>query len=81
VILAEMELAYGVLMGTAILFGGAAVFVLSWAFRNGQMSNFARGATSIFDPDEPVGQPTDQTLAPDHDPTGGTRSSHDDPLD
>jgi hypothetical protein len=69
-ILAEMELAYTVLLGSAMIFGGAAVLALAWAFRNGQMSNFARGATSIFDPDEPVGEVTDQTLAPRTDDKG-----------
>lgn len=64
-IFAELELAYAVLMVTVVIFGGAAAAALAWAFRNGQMSNFARGATSIFDPDEPVGEVTDQVLDSD----------------
>jgi hypothetical protein len=64
-IFAQAEFAFAVLIVVSIIvFGGAAVWGLSWAFRNGQMSNFARGATSIFDPDEPVGEVTDRALAP-----------------
>jgi len=46
-------------VGSIICFGGAAVLALGWAFRNGQFDNFQRGALSIFDADEPVGEPTD----------------------
>lgn len=46
-------------VGSIILFGGAAVMALGWAFRSGQFDNFQRGALSIFGPDEPVGEPTD----------------------
>lgn len=47
------------ILGSIVLFGGAAVLALGWAFRNGQFENFDQGARSIFDPDEPVGEPTD----------------------
>lgn len=47
------------ILGSVICFGGAAVVALGWAFRNGQFENFQRGALSIFDVDEPVGEPTD----------------------
>jgi hypothetical protein len=64
-ILAQVEFAHAVLLVVSIIvFGGGAVWALSWAFRDGQMSNFARGATSIFDPDEPIGEVTDRALAP-----------------
>ena len=43
----------------SLLFSGAAVLALGWALRSGQFENFERGARSIFDPDEPVGEPTD----------------------
>lgn len=46
-------------VGSIVLFGGAAVLALGWAFKNGQFENFDRGARSIFGPDEPVGEPTD----------------------
>ncbi len=49
----------GTVVGSIILFGGAAVLALGWAFRTGQFDNFQRGALSIFGPDEPVGEPTD----------------------
>jgi cbb3-type cytochrome oxidase maturation protein len=46
-------------VGSVVLFGGAAVLAMGWAFRSGQFENFDRGARSIFGPDEPVGEPTD----------------------
>lgn len=45
--------------GSILFFGGAAVLALAWAFREGQFEDFHTGARSIFDPDEPIGQPTD----------------------
>jgi cbb3-type cytochrome oxidase maturation protein len=47
------------IMGSIVMFGGAAVLALGWAFRTGQFDNFDRGARSIFGPDEPVGEATD----------------------
>jgi cbb3-type cytochrome oxidase maturation protein len=49
----------GTLLGSIVLFGGAAALAFGWALRNGQFENFERGARSIFGPDEPVGEPTD----------------------
>lgn len=46
-------------VGSIVLFGGAAVLALGWAFKSGQFENFDRGAKSIFGPDEPIGEPTD----------------------
>lgn len=46
-------------VGSIICFGGATILALGWAFRNGQFENFQRGALSIFDADEPVGETTD----------------------
>jgi nitrogen fixation-related uncharacterized protein len=46
-------------VGSIVVFGGAAVLALGWAFRNGQFENFQQGSLSIFGPDEPVGEPTD----------------------
>lgn len=48
-----------VVVGSVVLFGGATVLALGWAFRAGQFDNFQQGAASIFGPDEPVGEPTD----------------------
>ena len=45
---------------SVLMFGAATALALAWAFRNGQLENFHRGATSIFDPDEPVGEVTDR---------------------
>lgn len=50
---------FATVVGSIVLFGGAAVLALGWAFRNGQFDNFDRGSKSIFGPDEPVGEPTD----------------------
>ena len=46
-------------VGSIVLFGGAAVLAMGWAFRDGQFDNFQQGARSIFGPDEPVGEATD----------------------
>jgi cbb3-type cytochrome oxidase maturation protein len=46
-------------VGSIVLFGGATVLALGWAFRSGQFDNFQKGAQSIFGPDEPVGEITD----------------------
>jgi hypothetical protein len=46
-------------VGSIVLFGGAAVLAMGWAFRDGQFDNFQQGALSIFGPDEPVGEMTD----------------------
>lgn len=46
-------------VGSVVLFGGATVLALGWAFRDGQFDNFQQGAASIFGPDEPVGESTD----------------------
>lgn len=55
-----MTLFYIILGGSVLLFGASAVYALSWAIRRGQLENFQRGATSIFDPGEPLGQITDR---------------------
>ena len=50
---------FATVVGSMLLFGGGAVLALSWAFKNRQFENFDRGARSIFDADEPIGEPTD----------------------
>lgn len=52
-------LAMGIVVGSIVVFGGAAVLAMGWAFRHGQFENFQQGALSIFGPDEPVGEVTD----------------------
>ncbi len=54
-----MNLIYLLVLSSAFLFGGVAVAALVWAIRGGQFDNMQRGATSIFDPDEPIGRRTD----------------------
>jgi len=49
----------GTVVGSVMLFGGATVLALGWAFRDGQFDNFQQGALSIFGPDEPVSEMTD----------------------
>lgn len=50
---------FATVIGSIVLFGGAAVLALGWAFKNGQFDNFDQGSKSIFGPDEPIGEPTD----------------------
>ncbi len=45
------------LIATAL--SASAVYALYWSSRHGQLRDFERGARSIFDDAEPVGQPTD----------------------
>ena len=44
----------------ATTFFVATAIALHWAHKNGQFSNLDKGARSIFDDDEPLGQVTDQ---------------------
>jgi hypothetical protein len=55
-----MKLAYLLIWGSMMMFGASAVWALVLAIRRGEMSDFQAGAESIFDQDEPVGQPTDE---------------------
>lgn len=43
----------------ALLITSSAVVALRWAVKTGQFRNFDKGAESIFDDDEPLGQPQD----------------------
>ncbi len=52
------------IVGSIVMFGGAAVMAMGWAFRNGQFDNFQQGSQSIFGPDEPIGEPTDDFPKP-----------------
>jgi cbb3-type cytochrome oxidase maturation protein len=54
-----VALAYILIFGFVILLGLSVVGGFVWAARTGQFHDFQRGATSIFDPDEPLGRPTD----------------------
>jgi nitrogen fixation-related uncharacterized protein len=54
-----MTLMVFVIWGFAVACGLTAVAALVWAIRSGQMRGFGRGATSIFDDEEPVGRMTD----------------------
>lgn len=55
-----MSVFYVVAFGLLALFGASAVYGLVWAVRTGQLREFGRGATSIFDEEEPVGRMTDR---------------------
>ncbi len=46
--------------GVALLLGASSVAALIWAVTSGQLAEFQKGATSIFDDDEPIGQMTDE---------------------
>ncbi len=43
-------------------FSASVIYALWWALRGGQMSDFQKGATSIFDEEEPIGRVTDTLL-------------------
>ena len=46
-----------VLMAVAVM--ASAVYALYWAVKTGQFREFEKGATEIFDDEEPQGRPTD----------------------
>lgn len=50
---------YAIIFGIISAFGAMTIWALWWAMRAGQFSDFQRGATSIFDEEEPVGKRTD----------------------
>ncbi len=54
-----MTFVYLLIWGTWIAFGISTVWALSWAVRQGHLSNFDDAARSIFDEEEPIGQMTD----------------------
>ncbi|MGA1205562.1 MAG: hypothetical protein ACO3ZW_07115 [Opitutales bacterium] len=41
------------------IFFAAAALALHWAHKHGQLSNLDKGARTIFDEDEPMGEVTD----------------------
>ncbi len=50
---------YAVVLPMAVLFFAFTVYALYWSSRHGQLRAFETGAESIFDDEEPIGQPTD----------------------
>ena len=50
---------YTVAFLIALAISGTAVYALYWSSKHGQLRDFERGATSIFDQEEPVGEMTD----------------------
>ncbi len=54
-----MAAAYLLIFGSTLLMGCTALIGLWWASKTGQFRDMRGGAESIFDKDEPVGQPTD----------------------
>ncbi len=53
-----------VIVAVALIAGALALAAFFWAIHTGQFSvkHMEEGALTIFDSDEPVGTPTDQTL-------------------
>lgn len=51
-----------VAMPMSVLIVASAVYALYWASKKGQLRNLDEGAKVIFDDEEPLGKPTDQTL-------------------
>ncbi|MHC4931795.1 MAG: cbb3-type cytochrome oxidase assembly protein [Planctomycetota bacterium] len=54
-----MSLYYVLVFGIIALFSATVIWALWWALRGGQFSDFAKGAHSIFDDEEPPGRITD----------------------
>ena len=54
-----MSLYYVLVFGIIALFSATVLWALWWALRGGQFSDFAKGAHSIFDEEEPTGRVTD----------------------
>ena len=54
-----MKWTYLLIWGSWIVFGATTVWALAWAIRSGQFSQIQKGARSIFDEEEPIGQMTD----------------------
>jgi nitrogen fixation-related uncharacterized protein len=50
---------YGLTFLVAVAITGSAVYALYWSSRKGQLRDFEKGAASIFDEKEPIGEPTD----------------------
>ena len=50
---------YTIAFLVALALSGSAVYALFWSSKHGQLRDFERGATSIFDDEEPVGRMTD----------------------
>lgn len=67
-------LSYIFILGLLAAFGGSVIWGLWWAVRGGQFSDFQRGATCIFDADEPEGLRTDGF--PDERPGDRQRTNH-----
>ncbi len=55
-----MSVAVVIIFGTVILMSLTAIIAFVWAAQTRQFENFERGATSIFDDEEPVGEVTDR---------------------
>ncbi|MCU0793136.1 MAG: cbb3-type cytochrome oxidase assembly protein CcoS [Opitutaceae bacterium] len=53
---------YFVALPMAMLIVASAVYGLYWASKKGQLQDLEEGAKVIFDDEEPIGRPTDQTL-------------------
>jgi cbb3-type cytochrome oxidase maturation protein len=59
-----MILVYLLIFGSMLIMGATAVYGLWWAAKQGQFADMTKGATAIFDSDEPVGKMTDMVLPP-----------------
>jgi cbb3-type cytochrome oxidase maturation protein len=53
---------YTVAFLIAVAITASAVYALHWAVKSGQFRDLEKGATTIFDDEEPMGTPTDFTL-------------------
>lgn len=67
-------IAYILIFGLLFSLLASVVYGLYWAVRKGQFSSFQKGATCIFDEDEPMGYRTDAW------PPGKQRKSGETPI-
>ena len=54
-----MTIAAILILGGLIFLSGSAVVAFTWAAKTGQFKDLKKGATVIFDEDEPIGMRTD----------------------
>jgi cbb3-type cytochrome oxidase maturation protein len=54
-----MELIHFLVPAGIVFLSGSAILAFYWAVKTGQFRHLEKGATVIFDEDEPIGKPTE----------------------
>ncbi|MFZ4776613.1 MAG: cbb3-type cytochrome oxidase assembly protein CcoS [Terrimicrobiaceae bacterium] len=55
-----MTAGFILLVAGLVFLSGSALFAFYWAVKDGQLSNLTEAPLTIFDDEEPVGEPTDR---------------------